>query len=99
MLTENFGIPHGAACGAFAGHFLDRCRVYSPEKFSDFTGMTDDAETVKKVISGLVDLEGVSISPEDAHRYSARWEKAVPKNFLSSPGGLTREEAEGFLVI
>lgn len=99
VLTENFGIPHGTACGAFAGHFLDRCRVYSPEKFNAFTGMTDDSDTVKKVISDLVDLDGVSITPEEAHMYSARWEKAVPKNFISSPGSLTREEAESFLVI
>ncbi len=99
VLTENFGIPHGMACAAFAGHFLDRCRIFSPEKFSEFIRMTDDSDMVKEVISDLVNLEGVSISPEDARIYSARWEKAVPKNFISSPGSLTREEAESFLVI
>ena len=99
VLTENFGIPHGMACAAFAGHFLDRCRIFSPEKFSEFIRMTDDSDMVKEVISDLVNLKGVSISPEDARIYSARWEKAVPKNFISSPGSLTREEAESFLVI
>ena len=99
VLTENFGIPHGMACEAFFGYYIDRCREFAPEKFAEFTTMTEELEAVKKVISSLVDIKGVKITPEDAKKYSARWEKAVPKNFISSPGTLTREEAEKMLII
>lgn len=98
VLTENYGVPHGMACAAFFGDFIDRCSAFAPEKEADFEKMTDKKEKVKEVISSLLDLKGIEITPEQAHAYSARWEKAVPKNFLSSPGSLTREEAEKILA-
>lgn len=99
VLTENFGVPHGMACEAFFGYYIDRCRQFAPEKFAEFTAMTEDVETVKSVIASLVDIADVTVSPAEAAVFAARWEKAVPKNFLSSPGSLTREEAEKMLII
>lgn len=99
VLTENFGISHGTACGAFFSYFIDRCKEYSPEKAAEFIKMTDDIENVKAVIASLTDIGNVSISPEEAHAFSERWANATPKNFISSPGGLTREEAEKMLIM
>lgn len=99
VLTENYGVPHGMACAAFFCPFIDRCREFSPEKFADFIRMTEDIDTVKKTITSLVDISGVKISAEESAKYSERWAVSVPKNFLSSPGSLTKEEAREILVI
>lgn len=99
VLTENFGVPHGMACAAFEGYFLDRCAEFSPEKMSAFEKMTAEKDTVKSVIASLTDLNGVKISPDEAHIFSGRWSDVIPGNFKSSPGSLTREEAEKMLVI
>ena len=97
VLTENYGVPHGTACEAFFGFFIDRCKEFSPEKTKAFEKMTDNIENVKKVISSLVDLGNIKISPEEAHKYSERWKNTIPGNFTASPGSLTREEAEKML--
>lgn len=99
VLTENFGVPHGTACAAFFGSFIDRCVEYSPEKAVDFVNMTDNTEKVKSVVASLVKLHGIKITADDAEKYSERWEKTLPGNFLASPGGLTREEAEKLLIM
>lgn len=99
VLTENYGISHGTACAAFFAPFIDRCAEFSPEKTAAFEKMTDKIGEVKAVIASLTDIDTVHISPDEARKYSERWAAAVPKNFLSSPGGLTREEAEKMLII
>ncbi len=98
VLTENYGIPHGTACAAFFAPFIDRCREFSPEKYSEFIEMTEDAETVKSVIKSLTNLEGVEITPEEAKKYALRWQSIIPRNFTASPGGLTMKEAAGILA-
>lgn len=99
VLTENYGIPHGTACAAFFGYFIDRCRKFSPEKAKAFEEMTESIDNVKKIIASLTDLDGVKITADEAHAYAERWAEAIPKNFVSSPGSLTREEAEKMLII
>ncbi len=98
VLTENYGIPHGTACAAFFSPFIDRCKEFSPEKYENFIGMTEDAETVKSVIASLTDLKGVKISEEEAKNYALRWQSIIPRNFTASPGGLSMEEAARILA-
>ncbi len=98
VLTENFGVPHGTACAAFFTEYIERCVKFSPGKAADFFRMTDCESKVKELISSLVKLDDIKISPEAAHKYSARWENVIPGNFTASPGGLTREEAEKILL-
>ena len=98
VLTENYGIPHGTACAAFFAPFIDRCKEFSPEKYAEFTEMTEDIETVKSVIKSLTELEGIEITPEQAKKYALRWQSIIPRNFTASPGGLTMEEAAGILA-
>lgn len=98
VLTENYGIPHGAACAAFFAPFIERAKKYSPEKAAKFFSLCgEEEETVLQVISSLADVK-VRISRRDAAEYAERWAEAVPNNFKNSPGSLTREEAEKILA-
>lgn len=98
VLTENYDIPHGAACAAFFPDFLDRAFMYAPELADEFCTLCgEDAETVKQVVFSLADIK-IKISPEEAKAFSERWSTAVPKNFTASPGGLTQEEAARILA-
>lgn len=98
ILTENYGVPHGAACAAFFGAFIDRCVRFAPEKAEKFAAMTEDIESVKSTVAALVNLDGIKISGEEAEKYALRWQNGVPKNFTASPGGLTQEEAARILA-
>ncbi len=98
VLTENFGVSHGTACAAFFAPFIDRCERFAPEKAAMFFEMTADKESVKETIASLTDLKGISISPNEAEKYSMRWSETIPRNFLASPGSLTREEARDILA-
>lgn len=98
VLTENYGIPHGMACAAFFGAFIDRCERFAHEKAAEFAAMTDDIAAVRGTIESLLDLGGVKISRDEAERYALRWQSGTPKNFAASPGGLTQEEAAGILA-
>ncbi|MBO5858964.1 MAG: iron-containing alcohol dehydrogenase [Clostridia bacterium] len=99
VLTENYGIPHGTACATFFTPYIDRCAEFAPEKMKKFISLTDEAETVKAVISSLTDLRGVTIGEENAKKYALRWQDVIPRNFAASPGGLTQEEAAGILSL
>ena len=99
VLTENYGVPHGMACAAFFGYFIERCVKFSPEKAEHFFTLTDEKEKVKALIASLTDTKGAKITPEQAHAYSERWAVTLPGNFLASPGSLTREEAEQMLIM
>ena len=54
-------------------------------------------DEIIEVISSLADIH-IKISPEEAENYSLRWAESVPKNFISSPGSLTCEEAKAILA-
>lgn len=96
VLTENYGIPHGMACAAFFGAFIDRCERFAPEKAAEFAAMTDDIAAVRGTIESLLDLGGVKISRDEAERYALRWQSGTPKNFgrlprRSNAGGSGRD--------
>ena len=99
ILTENFGVPHGMACGKFFGNFVDRCEIFAKDKFDEFVEMTDNIETVKETIASLCDVGDTKIAKEEAEKFSQRWAEVLPGNFLASPGSLTRDEAAKMLVI
>ncbi len=98
ILTENYGVPHGVACAAFFGAFIDRCVRFAPEKAEKFVAMTEDIAKVKDTVAALVCLNGIKISEEEAEKYALRWQDSIPKNFTASPGGLTQEEAARVLA-
>ncbi len=98
VLTENYGVPHGAACAAFFPAFFERAQKFSPvkaKKLCELCGAEPDEVT--EVISALADVK-INLTADEAAVYAERWEQAVPKNSLSSPGSLTKEEAEKILA-
>ncbi len=99
VLTENYGVPHGMACAAFFAPYIDRCAEFAPEKFAQFTAMTEDINEVKAVIASLTDLGGASIGKGNAEKYALRWQSVIPGNFTASPGGLTQKEAAEILAL
>lgn len=97
VLTENYGIPHGTACAAFFDAFFDRAEKYAPQKAERLCTICGaDSDEIKQVVSSLADIK-IKISVEEAKKYAQRWADSVPKNFISSPGGLTMEDAQKIL--
>lgn len=93
ILTENYGIPHGKACTAFMGEFIDRSAEFQKEKTERVLGiMNTDIETFKRVIFELTDLPEIRMTKEEIEEYCERFESA-PNNFKFSPGGFTKEDA------
>ena len=98
VLTENYGVPHGKACAAFFPAFLERTRKYAPAKAEKLCSLCSaESDEIIEVISNLAGIH-IHISDEEAEQYSLRWAESVPKNFISSPGSLTREEAKQILA-
>lgn len=93
VLTENYGTPHGKACTAFMGEFIDRAAEFTPEKLSKALSiMNTDKSTFKKVIEQLTDLKGITMTKVQIADYCSRFD-TPPANFKFSPGGFTKEDA------
>ena len=93
ILTENYGIPHGKACTAFMGEFIDRAALFTPEKAEKALSiMGTDIDAFKKVIAELTDLPEITMTEEEIEKYCERFDTA-PANFKFSPGSFTKEDA------
>ena len=98
VLTENYGVPHGKACAAFFPAFFERAQKFAPVKTEKLCSLCSaESDEIIDVISALADIN-IHISDEDAEKYSLRWAESVPKNFVSSPGSLTYDEAKQILA-
>ncbi len=93
ILTENYGLPHGKACTAFMGEFIDRCEKHEKEKTEKiFAIMKTDTEAFKKIIGELTDLPQIRMTEEEILSFCSRYD-TIPNNFKFSPGGFTKEDA------
>lgn len=93
ILTENYGTPHGKACTAFMDEFIERAEQFTPEKLGKVLSiMGIDKDTLKKVVSELTDLKGITMTENQILAYCSRFD-TPPANFTFSPGGFTKEEA------
>ena len=93
ILTENYGVPHGKACTAFMGAFIDRAALCTPERCERaLSVMGTDIGTFKRVIEELTDIRGITMTKEQVEEYCSRFDTA-PANFKFSPGGFTKEDA------
>lgn len=99
VLTENYGVPHGKACAAFLPAYLERAKKHEPRLLEEFLGVLGEEYTaVTAAVNALTALPRVRMTPEQAAAFAARWHKAPPKNFATSPGGLTALEAADILA-
>lgn len=93
ILTENYDLPHGRACTAFMGEFIDRSEKYEKEKTEKVLSiMNTDKETFKKVILELTALPEIRMTEAEILSYCSRYD-TVPNNFKFSPGGFSKEDA------
>ncbi len=98
VLTENFGIPHGRACTAFAPYFLQKAKVSCPREYDrlfDVLGCSDGE--VLQIVSALTDVHDLGIDENRACELSSRW-AGGNKNFDNSPAGFTACEAKVLLM-
>ncbi len=95
VLTENYGVPHGFACAVFMPALIDRATEFESEKLERLLELTGETkESFKAVISSLVSVGDISMTESEINEHCSRWEDTTPKNFIFSPGGFTKEEAE-----
>lgn len=93
ILTENYGIPHGKACTAFMGEFIERAAEHTPERAERALDiMGTDLAFFKKAIDELTDLPEITMTEEQIKKYCERFD-TTPANFKFSPGGFTKEDA------
>lgn len=99
ILTENYGVPHGKACAVFLPPFLERAHKYEPTKLAELlVWLGTDLITLCKTITELTGLPRIHITQDQATRFAERWTIDAPKNFSSSPGGLTAKDAQELLT-
>lgn len=96
VLTEDYNIPHGRACGAFLPELVRRAAEFEKEKHSMFLSwINTDTEEFCRVTAALADVGSVKMEKQQIREYGKRWEKL--KNFPRSPGGFDRGKAEALL--
>lgn len=96
VLTEDFGVPHGAACAVFLPDLLARTAVRWPERAASFDSLTGGRDRVLPLIRKLARTD-IAMTPEQAEGYACRWDPekggAVPHNFARVAGGFTPDDA------
>lgn len=93
ILTETYNIPHGKACTAFMGEFIDRAFIYEKDKTQKVLSiMKTDIDTFKKIVFELTGLPKIKMTKQEIEAFTERFDTA-PANFSFSPGGFTKEDA------
>ncbi len=96
-LTENYGVPHGAACAAFMPLLFERAKKNRPEKLEAIEKlMGADHNKISEIIRSKLKFD-FKISSEEADSAAVRWDAGV-RNFDRSPGGFTSKDAALALI-
>lgn len=99
VLTENYGIPHGKACTAFMTELIERAEKYESDKTAAlFEMLGTDKNSFCEKIEKLTALPQIKMTKEEIDEYCSRWENAQIKNFIFSPGGFTKDDAEAVFL-
>lgn len=95
VLTENYGIPHGKACTAFMTELMERGLTYETEKAEHILNLVGATkEEFCSVIEELTDLPKIAMTADEIEELCSRWDSVTPGNFINSPGGFTKEDAQ-----
>lgn len=98
ILSEDYGVLHGTACAVFLPALLSRAEEYAPYKYAEIASIFgEDMQSVQRKIAQMADVSHIRMDDATVAHYEAHWTNAVPKNFATSPGGLTPREAAGLL--
>lgn len=84
FLTENYGLAHGTACGAYLPSFIDINIKEVPEKAEKFFyELRTDADSFKNMITAVMPEFSVKLSDADIAALAPRWENtpSLSKNF------------------
>lgn len=96
VLTEQFAIPHGRACTAFFGEYIDLSVKHRADKADKlFKELNTCQERLCSVIDSLTAVN-IKMSPEQIEAFAQRWKNGV-KNFERTPGSFTWETAKSIL--
>ena len=72
---------------------------YEKEKYSAlFSMLGTDKEYFCQKIEKLTALPEIRMTKEEIDGYCQRWENATVKNFINTPGGFTKEDAEEIFI-
>lgn len=88
VLTEDYNVPHGFACGVFTGDFLKRAVEFMPkkaEKLHKTLGFS--CEDIAKLVDSVVKIPEICMNPAKIASIAKRFETA--RNMAISPGGLS----------
>lgn len=95
VLTENYGIPHGKACTAFMTDLIEKGIKHKKDRTENiFSTINTTKEEFCKVVEELTDLPKIKMTEDEIKSICSRWDSITPGNFINSPGGFTKEEAE-----
>ncbi len=91
ILTEEYSLPHGAACAVFLPAFLRRAEEQEPRRAEQFYALCGGRERVLAMLEALTPRLDVTMTKEKIDGYRPRWTGL--KNFARTPGGFTPDEA------
>ena len=91
ILTEEYGLPHGAACAVFLPAFLRRAEEYAPARARQLYRLCGGRERVFALLEALTPRPDAAMTAEQVGGYRARWQGL--KNFDRTPGGFTPGDA------
>ncbi|MBQ3140990.1 MAG: iron-containing alcohol dehydrogenase [Clostridia bacterium] len=96
LLTEQFGLPHGYACGVFLPEFIARAAKYAPQKADRLEretslSLNETARLIQKLTAHLQ----FGLTEELISAAAERFDGA--RNLLNSPGGFSKEETVALL--
>ena len=91
ILTEEYGLPHGAACAVFLPAFLRRAEKYAPGRAEQLYRLCGGRDRVFALLEALTPKPEASMTPDAIDGYRPRWEGL--KNFARTPGGFTPDDA------
>ncbi len=95
VLTENYGIPHGKACAAFMGDLIDVGYLYEREKAEKLMRlMNTEKSEFCTLVERLTDLPEITMTEEQIENFCSRWDNNTPGNFVNTPNGFTKDDAE-----
>lgn len=96
VLTENYGMPHGFACGAFLPAFVRRALEFRNAEATHFlSGLGVSIFEFESIINALVDTSKVSMTAEQIEQFTEPWQNV--KNFINTPGSFDKNDAKALL--